>query len=165
MRWKSIELDEVLAYANNDRLTAAWSANDDAQRDTWFGTTRDTVVAQIRAKCSALGLNQIDADSFRIPPEFVELAALRLLVAILGRLGPTAATGGDAGADPLGLTADQKDRLRQLGKDLDDVAAGKLSVSPTDHPLAGGFSGPAVSAVQLASSTERRFSRDTTRGL
>jgi hypothetical protein len=163
--WSSVELSDVLAFSGDARLTAAWDADDDPQRDAWFAIIRDSAVAQIRAKVSARGKNPLDANPTRIPPEFVELAVLRMLIAILGRVGPTAGSGGQGGADPLGLTSDQRSRLTQLEKDLDSVAKGESGVSTTDDPESTASQGPTGPSVERVSGPGRLFSRTTLSGL
>lgn len=162
MAWSQLTLDTVLAFSRDERIEQAWDADSDAERDTWFGVQRDSVVAQIRAKCSAGGANALDPDGATIPPEFVELGVLRLLIAVLSRLGPTAGTGGDGGADPLSLTPDQRTRLTQLEKDLDMVAAGKLGITP---PTDGAAVSSTGAATRLVSSSPRLASRTTLAGL
>ena len=147
------------------RITAAWDTDTDEERDAWFAIQQDSVVAQIRAKVSAKGKNSLDSDASLIPPEFHELAILRLLIAILSRMGPTGGTGGEAGADPLSLTSDQRTRLTQLEKDLDMVAKGELGVSAPANPEGASTVGTSGSGVALASSSPRRFTRCTTAGL
>lgn len=165
MPWTSVTLSHVFAFSGDARITEAWDADDDAERDTWFDIQRASVVAQIRAKASAKGQNALDADATLIPPEFHELAILRLLIAILGRLGPTAGTGGDGAGDPLSLTADQRTRLTQLEKDLDMVAKGEIGVTSPATPETSASIGSTGSGVTLVSSTTRRATRDTLSGL
>lgn len=161
MPWKTVTHDTVLAFSRDARIEAAWDADSDAERDAWFAIQRDSTVASIRVKCSAGGANPLDPDTGTIPPEFVELAALRLLIAVLSRMGPTGGSGGEGGADPLGLTADQKTRLTQLEKDLDAVAQGKLGITP---PTSGEVTSTGAS-VQLVSSSSRLATRKTLSGL
>ena len=163
--WKNVELSDVLAFARNERLETAWAADDDPQRDNWFGIIRDTVVAQIRAKCSAKGTNKLDDDPVRIPPEFLELAAYRLLISIMGRIGPTSGYGGQGGADVLALTEDQRTRLTQLEKDLDMVAKGELSVTVPDDPEIIESTASRGPAAERISTQPRLATRDTLKGL
>lgn len=161
MPWSPITLASVLAYSGDERIEQAWNADSDAERDAWFAIQRDSVVAQIRGKCRAGGANELDPDTATIPPEFVELAALRLLISVLSRLGPTAGAGGDGGSDPLSLTADQRTRLTQLERDLDMVAKDELEITPPDTGT--GVSGGAD--VRLVSSSPRTATRNTLAGL
>ncbi|MBN9691311.1 MAG: hypothetical protein J0M24_13830 [Verrucomicrobia bacterium] len=163
--WKNVELSDVLAFARNERLETAWAADDSLESDRWFGVIRDTVVAQIRAKASARGTNALDDDPARIPPEFLELAALRILVQILGRLGPTSGLGGQGGSDSLALTEDQRTRLTQLEKDLDMVAKGELAVTAPDDPESEQSMTPAGPGVQNLTTETRQFTRSNLKGL
>lgn len=165
MPWKSVTLDHVFAFTRDERIIIAWDADSDEERDAWFAIQQESVIAQIRAKVSAKGKNPLDSDASLIPPEFHELAILRLLIAILSRVGPTAGTGGEAGADPVTLTSDQRTRLTQLEKDLDMVAKGELGVSAPVNPEGVSTVGTSGSGVALASSSPRRFTRCTTAGL
>lgn len=162
MPWTPVTLAHVFAFTGDSRIVEAWDADSDTERDAWFEIQRGSVVAQIRAKASAKGQNPLDADATLIPPEFHELAILRLLIAILSRLGPTAA--GDS-ADPMSLTADQRTRLTQLEKDLDMVAKGDLGITTPATPEGTSTIGTTGSGVTLASSTPRRATRETLAGL
>jgi len=158
--WLPITLETVLAYSRDERLVEAWDADSDEERDAWFGVQLGSTIAQIRAKCAAGGANALDPDPATIPPEFTELAVLRLLIAILSRIGPTASSGGES-ADPLSLTADQRTRLTQLERDLDAVAKGELSITAPDS--AGVTSSGA--GAQLVTSGPRIATRRTLSGI
>lgn len=162
MPWKTVTHDTVLAFSRDARIEDAWDADSDAERDGWFAIQRDSTVASIRVKCSAGGANPLDPDPGTIPPEFVELAALRLLIAVLSRMGPTAGSGGEGGADPLGLTADQKTRLTQLEKDLEAVSQGKLGITP---PTDGEPVTSPGAATRLVSNSPRLATRNSLAGL
>lgn len=165
MPWTRVTIETVFAYSGDARLTEAWDADSDAQRDAWFGIQRDTVVAQIRAKVAAGQRNRLDADPGTIPPEFVELAILRLLIAVLGRLGPTAAGGGASAGDPMSLTSEQNRRMDSLEQDLQAVAMGQLAVTAPVASEAAPSVGSLGSGVTIASSTPRRSTRRTMEGL
>jgi hypothetical protein len=66
--WTSVTLSHVFAFTGDARVTEAWDADSDTQRDAWFQIQRASVVAQIRAKASAKGQNALDADATLIPP-------------------------------------------------------------------------------------------------
>lgn len=165
MPWTPVTIDTVFAYSGDARLTEAWDADSDAERDAWFDVQRESVIAQIRAKVAAGQHNRLDADPELIPMEFRELAILRLLIAVLGRLGPTAAAGGASAGDPMSLTAEQNKRLDALEKDLQAVAMGQLAVTAPANPEAAPSVGSLGAGVTLARSEPRRATRSTLAGL
>lgn len=167
MPWTSVSLSDVLAHSRTPRITAAWDADDDQQRDAWFETHRANVVASIRAACGASGKYALEDDAAKIPLEFHDLACLRLLVKIMGRVGPTAGTGGQNGADPLALTGDQRDEKRRLEADLKLVAEGKqgLSLPATVEATPTVATAGNVAAELATTPSPRRFTRTQMDGL
>lgn len=129
MPWKLVTEADVMTFARSARAEAAWDADDDPQKAAWFETMRAGVVEDIRRKCGNSGRFPLDSNPDTVPGEFHPLACARILVDILGRVGPTAGTGGEGGADPMALTVDQRDKMRRLEADLNLVAKGELGIS------------------------------------
>lgn len=166
MSWLPVSFADVLAYSRSERLTKAWDADDTTQRDAWFEIQRAGVVADIRRKCGSSGRYALDSDTANVPPEFHDLAVLRLLVKILGRIGPTAGAGGDNGADPLALTQDQRDEKRRLEKDLDAVAAGTLGLSiPDAEETEASHTSASLGSPSIAAPARTAFTFDEQDGL
>lgn len=160
MNWVRVSLDTVLALADRSRVEAVWSRANRDEAEAWFRAMRDPIVARIRAKIAQKAT--LDADPETIPPEFGELAALLCLSAVLSRLGAVHA-GADGGV--FTLTSEQRDRIRELEKDLAAAAKGEYSVTIPSNPDSDPdvLGGPGVELA--ATPPSRVLGRASTAGL
>lgn len=157
MSWVTFTIDHVRAEAANARIEAS-VANDAHDLTAYFAAISGGVVAEVRAAVASCDRNELDADSGKVPPEWVGFCALKVLGRFLARPGRL-----DDGTN-YALTEDQKQELERRTEDLRSVAKCELAVTKPATAATAATVVARAGAIEF-SGGERQFTRNGLDGL
>jgi hypothetical protein len=157
MSWTTFTIDHVRAEAANARIEAS-VANDEHDLTTYFTAVSAGIVAEVRAAVASCDRNELDADTGKVPPEWVGFCSLKVLARFLSRPGLS------EDGTTYSLTEDQRTEIERRTADLERVSKCELAVTKP----ATASTTPSVVAraagIEMTGTT-RRFTRTLTDGL
>jgi len=150
--WVTIALADLEHYLVAAQVSAINSAALGGAQTDRFTRVMTDVVNRVRLKIESCVTNHVSATALTVPPSMRGGVCLLIIA------------GMQASIPSLRLSEDQRKEIDTFEKDLEAIADCKLAVEAPVDPLVPGDAQRGTD-VELASSTTRKATRDTLRGL
>lgn len=150
MDWVKISEDDLESVLNKRQLELIESQAGKCSERNFVIDALNSAVALVRTNIAASGVNMLDMDHSRIPPELKECTLLLALESLQARIGV------------LELSKLQQKRAESAHTLLGDVASGRIPVS---RPIVGVRTASRKKGISSGKGSTNTFTRKTMLGL